>query len=85
MTFSMLRYARLAALGALGVSAGALGLYLVIAVGSSPSARGGIDNTHATLAWISAAVPFAAIIAAHIGYAVRLLRYARENQQQPRV
>ena len=80
MTFSMLRFARLAALGALAVSVGALGLYLVIALGSSPGARGGIDKTHATLVWISAAVPFAAIIAAHIGYAVRLLKYANENK-----
>ena len=80
MTLTMLKYARLAALGALGVSLGALGLYLVIAVGSAPSARGGIDNTHATLTWISAAVPFAAIIAAHIAYAVKLLKYAKENR-----
>lgn len=80
MTLTMLKYARLAALGALGVSMGALGMYLIIVVGSVPTARGGIDSTHATLTWISAAVPIAAIIAAHIGYAVRLLRYAKENR-----
>ena len=70
---SVRKYAKLAALGAVGVSLGAVGLYLVIALGSRHTAGSGVDATHATLAMISAAIPFAAIIAAHLAYVKVLL------------
>ncbi|MFN8580777.1 MAG: hypothetical protein U0163_07370 [Gemmatimonadaceae bacterium] len=50
MEFTMKKFARLAALGALGVAVGSVALYLVIALGSAPAPRGGIDRTNAVLA-----------------------------------
>ena len=71
-------YARLAAFGALGVSAGALALFLFIAFFTRSTPLGGIDETQALLSWISLAIPFALIIAAHLVYARILMRYSRE-------
>jgi hypothetical protein len=67
-TMSVRKYAKVAAFGAVGVSLGALALYGLIAFGSRHTADGGIDTTQAWLTWISAAVPFAGIIAAHLAY-----------------
>jgi hypothetical protein len=67
-TMSVRKYAKLAALGAIGVSVGVLALYALIAFGSRPTPDGGIDTTHATLTWISAAIPALGIIAAHLAY-----------------
>lgn len=72
-TMSVRKYAKLAALGAIGVSVGVLGLYALIAFGSRPTPDGGIDTTHATLTWISAAIPALGIIAAHLAYVKVLL------------
>jgi len=72
-TMSVRKYAKLAALGAIGVSVGVLALYALIAFGSRPTPDGGIDTTHATLAWISAAIPALGIIAAHLAYVKVLL------------
>ena len=66
---SIRRFAKLAALGAIGVAFGVLALYALIAFGSRYTPLGGIDSTQATLTWISAAIPAAAIIAAHLAYA----------------
>lgn len=71
-------YARLAAMGALGVCAGAFALFLFIAFNSRPIPQGGIDQAQSVVAMISLAIPFALIIAAHLVYARVLLRYARE-------
>lgn len=70
---SVRRYAKLAALGAVGVSLAVLGLYLLIAIGSSHTATSGVDATHGILVWISAAIPCGAIIAAHLAYVKVLL------------
>ena len=72
-TMSVRKYAKLAALGAIGVSFGVLALYGLIAFGSRPTADGGIDTTHAILTWISAAIPAAGIIAVHLAYVKVLL------------
>jgi hypothetical protein len=66
---SIRKYAKLAALGAIGVGFGVLALYGLIAFGSRHTATGGIDATQAVLTWISAAIPAAAIVAAHLAYA----------------
>jgi hypothetical protein len=66
---SVRKYAKLAALGAIGVAFGVLALYGLIAFVSRPTPTGGINITNATLTWISAAIPAAAIIAAHLAYA----------------
>ncbi len=76
----MKKFARLAAFGALGVSVGVLALYLLVAIGGSRTPTSGVDATHASIVWISVAVPAACIIAAHIAYAVHLLRYSKANQ-----
>ena len=75
--FTVRKFAKLAALGAVGVSIGVLGLYALIALGSVPSATGGIDRTHAVITWIGAAIPAAAIIAAHLAYAKVLWNEAK--------
>ena len=77
MEFTVKRFARPAALGALGVSAGAIGLYLLVAFIASPVPRGGIDSTHAMLTWISVSIPIAALVAAHVVYALQLFRYSK--------
>jgi hypothetical protein len=79
MELTLKRFARPAALGALGVGAGALGLYLLIAYGSRSSALGGIDRTQAAITWIALAIPIALVVAAHLVYARILLRYAKED------
>jgi hypothetical protein len=71
-------FARLAAMGALGVCAGAAALYLFVAFNSRPVPLGGIDQTHSILSWISLAVPFTLIIAAHLAYARVLAEYAKQ-------
>jgi len=76
---SVRKYAKLAAFGAVGVSLGVFGLYMVIALGSRHTPGGGVDATHATLAWISAAIPCAAIIAAHLAYVKVLLDEAKRR------
>jgi TRAP-type C4-dicarboxylate transport system permease small subunit len=80
---SIRKYAKLAALGAVGVAIAVFGLYALIAYGSRHTTVGditqGIDTTEATLAWISAAVPAAAIIAAHLVYARILLRESNQR------
>ena len=76
---SVRKYAKLAALGAVGVSLGVVALYALIAFGSRHTATGGIDATEAALTWISAAVPCAAIIAAHLAYVKVLLAESKKT------
>ena len=71
-------YARLAAIGALIVSAGAFGLFVFLAFFTRPVPLGGIDQTQSILAVIALAIPFALIIGAHLVYARVLMRYAKE-------
>lgn len=73
----MKRYARLAALGAIGVAIGSLAIYVLIVWIARPTPTGGIDQTQAIVTWISAAVPIAAIAAVHLAYARMLRSYAR--------
>jgi hypothetical protein len=70
---SVRKYAKFAALGAVGVAVGVFALYALIAFGSRHTPDGGIDATQATVAMIAAAVPAAAIIAAHVAYVKVLL------------
>ena len=71
-------FAKIAALGALGVCGGVFALYLFLAFFTRPVPSGGIDQTHSILTLISLAVPFALIIAAHLVYARVLMKYAKE-------
>ena len=76
---SVRKYAKLAALGAIGVSLGVFALYLLIALGSRHTSGSGVDPTHATLTFISAAIPCAAIIAAHLAYVKVLLDESKRS------
>lgn len=78
-TMSVRKYAKLAALGAVGVSLGVIALYGLIAFGARPSPDGGIDSTQAMLTWISAAIPAAAIVGAHLAYAKILLAESKRD------
>jgi hypothetical protein len=72
-------YAKLAALGALAVAAGASGFFLMLAWFTRSVPLGGIDGTQAILTVIALAIPFALLVAAHLVYARVLLRYASED------
>ena len=76
---SVRKYAKLAALGAIGVGFGVLALYGLIAFGARPTPTGGIDSVHATLTWISVAIPALGIIAAHLAYAKILFDESKQN------
>lgn len=80
---SVRRYAKLAAFGAIAVAFGVFALYLVVAFGSRHTTLGdisqGIDTTHATLAFLGAGIPAAAIIAAHLAYAKILFDESKKN------
>jgi hypothetical protein len=71
---SIRRHARLAAIGALGVAAGAIALFALLAATARPTPTGGIDPTESMVAWISIAVPVALIVAVHVAYARVLQR-----------
>jgi hypothetical protein len=71
-------YARIAALGPLGVAAGTFGLYLFMAYFSRAIPSGGIDQKQSIIAWIAMAIPATLIIAAHLVYARVLMAYAKE-------
>ncbi len=71
-------YAKLAALGALGVCVGAFGLYIFLAFFTRPVPQGGIDPTQSLLTMIALAIPFALIIGVHLVYARVLMKYAKE-------
>lgn len=76
----MKKYARPASFGALLVAGGVVALYTLIAWGSTPVPTGGIDRVQATIAYIGAAIPLAAIAAVHVVFARQLARYAKENR-----
>ena len=79
MELTLKKFARVAAAGALAVSAGALGLYLLIGFAALPSRAGGIDSIHAALTWISLAIPISLLIAAHLVYARVLFSYGKAD------
>lgn len=80
LDFDIQPYARVAALGALGVSAGAFALWLLIVYVARPVAGGGIDGTHFLLSAIVMGMICAAVIAAHVVFALQLFRYAKETE-----
>jgi hypothetical protein len=72
-------YARLAALGALGVAGGATAFYLFLVYGTRSVPLGGIDGTQAVLSALSLLPAFALIVAVHLVAARVLFRYANET------
>lgn len=79
MDIDLKKYGKLASLGAFGVAAGCVALFALLAWVATPTATGGIDGVHATIAYIGVAVPLAAIIAVHVVYARQLAKYAKSE------
>ena len=79
LDFDIRPYAKMAALGALAVSAGAFALWLLTIFIARPVAGGGIDSTHFVLSAIVVGMICAAVIAAHIVFALQLFRYAKDS------
>jgi hypothetical protein len=75
------QFSRLAALGAVGVSLGAIALYLLVGFISRPTGTGGMDSTQSVVVWISLAIPIIAIVVVHLVYAKVLLD---ESKRAPR-
>jgi drug/metabolite transporter (DMT)-like permease len=73
------RFERLAALGALGVCAGVIGLYLLVVFVARVTPTGGTDTEHAVLTAISLAPAALAIVAVHLVYARILMREAKQG------
>ncbi len=81
LDFDIRPYAKVAALGALTVSAGAFGLWLVTIWLTRPTAGGGIDMTHYLLGVISVGIICAAVIAVHLVFARQLFKYAEDDSR----
>lgn len=79
---TMKTHGRLAALGALGVSAGAFALWLLLFYISRRTPTGGMDFEHALLTRVSTAVLFLALIAVHVVFARQLFAYVKEHKTQ---
>lgn len=78
LDFDIRPYARVAALGALAVSAGAFALWLLTIYIARPVAGGGIDSTHFVLSVMVVGMICAAVIAVHVVFALQLLRSAKD-------
>jgi len=81
LDFDIKPYAKLAALGALAVSAGAFGLWLFTIWLTRPAAGGGIDMTHYLLGVMSVGIICAAVIAVHLVFARQLFKYAKDDSR----
>ena len=71
------KVARLAGLGAYGACAGMLALFALIVYFTRHTPTGGMTTGLAIELWISLAVVFVALIAAHIAIAKQLMQLAR--------
>ncbi len=77
---TMKTHGRLAALGALGVSAGAFALWFLFYYISRRTPTGGMDYEHTAITRVSTGVLFLAFIAVHVVFARQLLHYVRTNR-----
>jgi len=80
----MEKFAKLASLGALGVAAGSVALYPLLAwafsptvTGGAPGARGGIDHVGWYVLLVAITVPIAVLAGAHVAFARQLKEGAR--------
>jgi hypothetical protein len=73
------RIARLAGLGAYGACAGMIGLFALIMFFTRHTPTGGMTNDLSIELWISLAVVFAAMIAAHIPIARQLTHLGKDG------
>lgn len=79
LNFDIRPYAKPAAFGALAVSAGAFGLWILTLFIARPGPSGGIDSTHYVLSVMAVGIICAAVIAVHLVFARQLLRYAKSD------
>lgn len=79
LNFEIRPYARLAALGALAVSAGAFAIWLLMIFVARPTPGGGIDVTHFILSAIAVGMICVAVIAVHLVFARQLMIYWKEG------
>lgn len=82
LTFDIRPYAKPAAFGALAVSAGAFGLWVLTLFIARPAPGGGIDSTHYVLSVMVVGFICAVVIAVHVAFARQLLRYAKSSPPQ---
>ena len=73
------KFARLAGLGALGACAGMLGLFALIIFFTRHTPTGGMTWNLSILTWISLAIVFAALIAAHVVLGKQLLHLGKNG------
>lgn len=81
MAPTMKTHGKLAALGALGVSAGCVAVLALFYWIAAPSPTGGIDFEHTMIARVAVTVIMSAIIAVHVTFARQLLAYVKEHGQ----
>jgi hypothetical protein len=77
----MKSHGRLAALGALGVCAGSLALFILFFVISDSGPGSGLDFEHSLITRLSVGVIVAALIGAHYAFAWQLLTYVKEQSE----
>ncbi len=73
----MKTHSRLAAIGALAVSAAVFGLWLLFVYIALPKPSRSMDADHSLITVVSTAVIFSALIAVHVAYALQLFRYSK--------
>lgn len=73
------KIARLAGLGAYGACAGMLALFALIIFFTRHTATGGLMPALSYLTWLSLAIVFAALIAAHIAIGKQLMHIGRNG------
>ena len=74
-------FPKLAALGAVAVSFGALGIWLLLAFIARPTDTGGMDTTQWVLTSLSSGIVILALVAVHLVFAKMLLD---ESRRAPR-
>jgi hypothetical protein len=77
------KIARLAGLGAYGACAGMIGLFALIVYFTRHTPTGGMTTGLAIELWISLAVVFAGLIAAHVAIAKQLMYLASDAGPRP--
>jgi len=73
------KIARLAGLGAYGASAGMLALFAGLIYLTRHTALGGMTGTLSAVTWLSLAIVFAALIAAHVAIGKQLMHIGRNG------
>ena len=73
------KIAKLAGLGAYGACAGMIALFALIIFFTRHTTTGGMTTSLAMEFWISMAVVFAALIAAHVAIAKQLMQLGRDE------